>query len=75
MVTRKLEVRYISGLDGVIREIPVATPTFSTTPDSIVILSTLSDVGQQPETKMATYNRKYALSHYLDVREIFTVIH
>ena len=40
----------------------MATPTFSTTPGSIVILPTLSDVGQQPETKMATKNRQYAIS-------------
>ena len=42
MTTCKPEVRYISGLDCDIREVPVATPTFSTTPDSLVILALLS---------------------------------
>ena len=60
MATHKPEVRYILGLNLDITEIPVATPTFSTTPDSLVILLTLTDVGRQPETKMATYNRKQA---------------
>ena len=40
----------------------MVTPTFSTKPDSLVILSTLPDVGRQSEFKMATYKRKYAIS-------------
>ena len=66
MATYKPEIHYISGLARDIREIPVATPTFSTTPDSIVVMPTLTDVGRQPEIKMATFKPEI---HYISRRE------
>ena len=46
MATYKPEVRHISGLDLDITEIPVATPTVLTTPDSLVKLPPQPDVGR-----------------------------
>ena len=68
MVTYKPEVRHISGLDWDIREIPVATPKFSTTPDSIVIMPTPAD---NRKSTWRPVNWKCDVSHHSDIREIF----
>ena len=40
-------------MDGDGDAVPTATPTFSTTPDSDIALTTSSDIGRHPKFKMA----------------------
>ena len=76
MATCKPEIHYISGMDWDIREIPVATPTSLTAPDSLVILPTLADVGRQQEIKMVTCSQKYAISlDWIEILEKFRWLH
>ena len=51
----------------------MATPTFSTTPDSLVILPTLFDVGQQPEIKTRRGPPSLFLS-FLDIAAVNTTV-
>ena len=52
MAVGKPEVHWISVMEQDICEIPMATPTFSTTPDSLVTSVTSSEVRRLPYFKM-----------------------
>ena len=61
MAALKPEVLCISGIKWDIREIPTATPTFSMTPDSLLTLSTLSDVGRHAKSQHGRPKREIVI--------------
>ena len=77
MADYKPEVHIISGMEQDISEIPMATHTFSTIPDALVTLLTLSDVGRLPKFKMADCKPEVrSISGMeLDISEIPTATH
>ena len=67
---------YISGTGRDINEIPMATPTFSTSPYSMDLVSTLPDIGRLPENQYG--GRQTGSSCILrterDINEVLTAI-